>query len=80
MIPKSFRAAVSRALIPRSVKEKLSLHWKTAGIAWQHSRAFLIDNANEGYIRINLKGREPQGIVEPGKEYEDLCEEILSDC
>jgi predicted AlkP superfamily phosphohydrolase/phosphomutase len=76
LIPKSFRAAVSRALIPRSVKEKLSLHWKTAGIAWQHSRAFLIDNANEGYIRINLKGREPQGIVEPGREYEDLCEEI----
>jgi predicted dehydrogenase/predicted AlkP superfamily phosphohydrolase/phosphomutase len=75
-IPKSLRAAVSRALLPRSVNEKLSLHWKTAGIAWEHSRAFLIDNANEGYVRINLNGREPQGIVEPGKEYEDLCEEI----
>jgi predicted AlkP superfamily phosphohydrolase/phosphomutase len=23
-----------------------------------------------------LRGREPQGTVEPGKEYEDLCEEI----
>ena len=76
MVPKSFRVAVSRALLPRSVNEKLSLRWKTAGIVWQHTRAFLIENANEGYIRINLKGREPQGIVEPGKEYEDLCEEI----
>jgi predicted AlkP superfamily phosphohydrolase/phosphomutase len=36
----------------------------------------LIENANEGYIRINLKGREPQGIVEPGKEYVDLCDEL----
>jgi predicted AlkP superfamily phosphohydrolase/phosphomutase len=52
------------------------LRWKTAGIAWQHTRAFLIENANEGYIRINLKGREPQGTVEPGKEYQDLCEEF----
>jgi predicted AlkP superfamily phosphohydrolase/phosphomutase len=76
MVPKSFRVAVSRALLPRSVNEKLSLRWKTAGIAWAHSRAFLIENANEGYIRINLKGREPRGIVEPGKEYEELCEEL----
>jgi predicted AlkP superfamily phosphohydrolase/phosphomutase len=76
MVPKSFRVAVSKALLPRSMKEKLSLHWKTAGISWPHSRAFLIENANEGYIRINLKGREPQGIVESGEEYESLCEEI----
>jgi predicted dehydrogenase/predicted AlkP superfamily phosphohydrolase/phosphomutase len=76
MIPKSLRVAVSRALLPRSVNEKLSLRWKTAGISWQHTRAFLIENANEGYIRINLKGREPQGTVESGKEYEDLCEEL----
>ena len=76
MIPKSFRVAVSRALLPRKVNEKLSLRWKTAGISWQHTRAFLIENANEGYIRINLKGREPQGIVDPGREYEELCEEL----
>jgi predicted AlkP superfamily phosphohydrolase/phosphomutase len=76
MVPKSFRAAVSRALLPRKVNEKLSLRWKTAGISWQHTRAFLIENANEGYIRVNLKGREPQGIVAPGAEYRDLCEEI----
>jgi predicted dehydrogenase/predicted AlkP superfamily phosphohydrolase/phosphomutase len=76
MVPKSVRVAVSRALLPRSVNEKLSLRWKTAGIAWQYTRAFLIENANEGYIRINLKGREPQGIVAPGKEYENLCEDL----
>jgi predicted AlkP superfamily phosphohydrolase/phosphomutase len=76
MVPKSVRVAVSRSLLPRSVNEKLSLRWKTAGISWQHTRAFLIENANEGYIRINLKGREPEGIVEPGKQYEDLCEEL----
>jgi predicted AlkP superfamily phosphohydrolase/phosphomutase len=30
----------------------------------------------EGCIRINLKGREPNGIVEPGAEYSRLCDEI----
>ena len=76
MIPKSVRAAVSRTLLPRSVNEKLSLHWKTAGISWPHTQAFLIENANEGYIRINLKGREPQGAVEPGAAYEALCDRL----
>jgi predicted AlkP superfamily phosphohydrolase/phosphomutase len=76
MIPKRVRFAITRMLLPRHVTEKLSLHWKTAGITWEHTRAFLIENANEGYIRINLKGREPQGIVEPGAEYKELCEEL----
>jgi predicted AlkP superfamily phosphohydrolase/phosphomutase len=76
MIPPQVRFAISRMLLPRHVNEKLSLRWKTAGIAWEHTRAFLIENANEGYIRINLKGREPQGIVEPGAEYKELCEEL----
>jgi predicted dehydrogenase/predicted AlkP superfamily phosphohydrolase/phosphomutase len=80
MIPPSLRARVAKSLFPRSLNEKLSLKWKTAGISWNQTRAFLIDNANEGYIRINLKGREPQGIVEPGKDYEDLCEEIRLTC
>ncbi len=73
MVPKEFRAAISRHLLPRWVNEKLSLHWKTADIDWSRTRAFPIENANEGYVRINLKGREPQGIVEPGGEYERLC-------
>ncbi len=76
MVPKSVRSAVSRTLLPRSVNEKLSLRWKTAGISWEHTRAFLIENANEGYIRINLKGREPQGTVEPGAEYDTLCDTL----
>jgi predicted AlkP superfamily phosphohydrolase/phosphomutase len=76
MIPKRIRVGVSKALLPRHINEKLSLRWKIAGIAWDRTRAFLIENANEGYIRINLKGREPQGTVEPGRDYESLCEQI----
>jgi predicted AlkP superfamily phosphohydrolase/phosphomutase len=76
MIPEHLRIAVSRMLLSREMQEQLSLRWKTAGIAWPQTRAFVIENANEGYIRINLKGREPEGIVSPGDEYANLCEEI----
>jgi predicted AlkP superfamily phosphohydrolase/phosphomutase len=29
-----------------------------------------------GYIRINLRGRESQGVVEPGADYNNLCNEL----
>jgi predicted AlkP superfamily phosphohydrolase/phosphomutase len=76
MIPQRLRVAISQALLPRHVQEQLSLRWKTAGIAWPRTRAFVLENANEGYIRVNLIGREPQGTVASGAEYDELCEKI----
>lgn len=43
-------------------------------IDWTRSRAYAIGNF--GQIYANLKGREPQGIVEPGAEYEALLKEL----
>jgi predicted AlkP superfamily phosphohydrolase/phosphomutase len=31
----------------------------------------------QGYIRINLKGREKEGIVEEGEEYDELCNRLI---
>jgi predicted dehydrogenase/predicted AlkP superfamily phosphohydrolase/phosphomutase len=76
MIPERMRLALTNHLLPQQLQERLSLRWKTAGIAWDRTRAFLIENANEGYIRVNLKGREPEGIVAPGPDYERICDEI----
>ncbi|MFQ5427437.1 MAG: alkaline phosphatase family protein [Thermodesulfobacteriota bacterium] len=45
-----------------------------SSIDWAKTRAFA-DGIREG-IYINLKGREPEGVVEPG-EYEALREEII---
>jgi len=76
MIPQSVRTAVSQTFFSHGMKEKLALKWLTAGIVWEKTRAFLISNANEGYVRINLQGREPHGIVEQGDEYRNLIEEL----
>ena len=42
-------------------------------------RAFALPSNNmTSAIRINLKGREPFGEVEPGEEYENLCDQLTS--
>lgn len=43
---------------------------------WPQMKAFALPSFSEGYIRINLKGREPQGIVDP-EDYDALCNEII---
>jgi predicted AlkP superfamily phosphohydrolase/phosphomutase len=77
LIPQRLRMAISDAFLSRRTQEQLALRWKIAGIAWATTRAFVIENANEGYIRINLKGREPMGSVTPGRDYEALCDELI---
>lgn len=46
-------------------------------IDWSRTRAYSSFSGGEDIVLINLKGREPQGIVEPGAEYERLREEII---
>lgn len=42
---------------------------------WPQMKAFALPSYSEGYIRVNLKGREPQGIVDRA-EYHALCDEL----
>jgi predicted AlkP superfamily phosphohydrolase/phosphomutase len=42
---------------------------------WPQMKAFAIPSFSEGYIRINLQGRDPSGVVAPD-DYDALCEEI----
>jgi predicted AlkP superfamily phosphohydrolase/phosphomutase len=77
-VPLGLRQSVTRCL-PRSVRYRLSMKWVNSGIDWSRSRVFCIPNSNEGYFRINLKGREPQGIVSPGAEYAELIGRLQSE-
>jgi predicted AlkP superfamily phosphohydrolase/phosphomutase len=44
-------------------------------IDWSRTQAYA--RGSFGQIFLNLQGREPQGIIEPGPEYEQLVERIL---
>jgi predicted AlkP superfamily phosphohydrolase/phosphomutase len=43
---------------------------------WRHTAYFPLPMDQAGYIRINLRDREKDGIVEPGVQYEKLCDEL----
>lgn len=44
-------------------------------VDWSKTKAYSFGSI--GQIHINLKGREPQGIVAPGSEYETLIDDIV---
>ena len=47
-------------------------------VDWSASKAYAI-GTTAGQVYVNLKGREPGGIVEEGKEYETVREEIIAE-
>ena len=46
-------------------------------IEWSKTRAYAASNTEQG-IYVNLRGREPWGIVQPGEEYEQTRSEIIT--
>ena len=58
----------------------LSLGWQPASWyrhRWSKMAAFAIPSYYDGRIRINLRGREAHGIVDPA-DYDSLCEEVTA--
>jgi predicted AlkP superfamily phosphohydrolase/phosphomutase len=68
------RALTSR--LPPAVNHRLVKLWSARMHDWSTTRWFALPVDVNGYLRINLRGREAQGIVEPGPEYEALCAEL----
>jgi predicted AlkP superfamily phosphohydrolase/phosphomutase len=77
LVPPGLRQGVSR-LLPASVRDALMKKNVASAIDWSRSRAYCLPTDLEGCIRINLRGREPEGIVEPGAEYDALCDELTA--
>jgi predicted AlkP superfamily phosphohydrolase/phosphomutase len=63
-VPSPVRAGVARAMgahLAREVTARLS----TSGVDWSTTKAFLLPSDENGQIRLNLRGRERDGIVDP---------------
>ena len=74
-IPRKWRDSVSRSL-PNKLRDYLRIHWATANIDWLNDRAFSLPTDAHGFVRVNLKGRDANGNVDPGPEYEEICRKI----
>ncbi len=75
LMPKDLRKAIARKL-PTKLRDALARRVDTAAIDWSRTRAYTLPTDLEGCVRINLAGREPFGIVQPGEEYERLLDEL----
>lgn len=67
----------AKRLFPYRLWNALTRRFLDLGNDWKDRRVFPLPNDFAGALRINLKGREPNGLVEPGEEYDHLCDEII---
>jgi len=58
-------------------KEKMlnQLTLSTGDIDWSRTKAFAVETG--GHIYLNVKGREPEGIVRPRREYRKIRDQIV---
>lgn len=73
LVPTSLRALIARAMPDRWANE-LAARLELRGIDWNRTKGFMLPNDDVGYVRLNLRGRERDGAVEP-----EQAEQILHD-
>lgn len=77
-IPNSWRFKI-KSMLPVSWRNQLISFWRLGQLDWSKTEAFALPlDINVG-VRVNLKGREKNGIVQPGKQYDDLCQYIMNE-
>lgn len=73
-IPATWRSSIARMLPDRFVANLMTRLYARAD--WTKTRAIAVPGENKGYIRINLRGREREGIVDPS-EADHLTQTII---
>jgi predicted AlkP superfamily phosphohydrolase/phosphomutase len=63
-VPQKLQALAKRSL-PRSVKDHIINRYHFSGQSWARTSAFTLKSELNGYIRLNLRGREREGILDP---------------
>jgi predicted AlkP superfamily phosphohydrolase/phosphomutase len=76
-LPYGVRERINR-LLSTEKQSALVSRFLAASCDWPRTRAYCEDvtRENQPWIRLNLRGREPFGTVDPGREYDGLCAEI----
>lgn len=74
--PTGLRAGLAR-LLPDPVALELTARLAVSRRDWDRTRAFVVPCDPEGYVRLNLKGRERDGIVDPD-DADGLADELAA--
>lgn len=77
LIPSSIKDFINNQGLLKTIQDKLFCRFFSSSIDWKRSSAFYLPSGHfQGFISVNLRGREPWGIIEPGDEYNHLCTQI----
>ena len=78
LVPEGARNLISRFL-PFHVQARLMSEKFAASTDWTRTTAYAPISYYTGCIRVNLRGREPNGIVAPGAEYDAVLARLEED-
>jgi len=78
LLPQAVRNQLSR-LVPAEKRALLLADKFRMATDWSRTTLFCIPSYYTGQFRVNLRGREPMGIVEPGKDYAELLTRVEED-
>ncbi len=76
---------LARKVLPAGLRDQIGIRlpgerwWREirlTNVDWPHTRAFGIPSDVSSFVRVNLAGREPGGIVRPGQDYQALLDEL----
>ncbi len=72
LLPKALRTRIRDLAVPSY--KAMTAH------DWRGRKSFAVPhNSNSGAVRINVVGREPEGKIHPGAEYDAYCEALIED-
>jgi len=78
LMPQTWRVALQRYL-PVQIQERLLAAQFRKGTNWQNATAFAIPALFTSFVRVNMRGREPLGVITPGAEYSTLLDRLEAD-
>jgi predicted AlkP superfamily phosphohydrolase/phosphomutase len=61
--------------VPNTARYRVAGPTMMPALDWSRTRAFALPSDQHGWVRVNLRGREAEGVVAPG-DYETTCEEL----
>jgi predicted AlkP superfamily phosphohydrolase/phosphomutase len=76
-IPKNIKYQLKRFNWFPEFRGRMASQFFYSRIDMNHTKAYAEES--RGFIWINLKGRDPMGMVEPGEEYKELCNYIQNE-
>lgn len=76
VIPTQVRGLITQTLGPTLSREVMA-RTSVTGVDWGQTKAFVLPSDHNGQIRLNLRGRERDGIVDPA-EADELSDRIAA--